>query len=324
MKPEVRRVAILGASGHIGKGLAHALWRRDDLELFLLARSPEKVSAFLDAAGVDPERVRVLPLSDFPSHAYHTVINCVGIGTPGRLERELGAVFDLTQRFDDLVLDYLKKETGTLYVNMSSGAAYGTDFSAPPGEETQARFNANRLDPAEFYGIAKLNCEARHRALGAYNIVDLRVFGYFSRFIDLDEKFLLSEMASCMLGDTIFSTGPGDIWRDFVTPDDLAALILCLMRQGRINDVFDVYSAAPVSKFQLVEHFAAAGMLRYRIDGGHLPCEVTGAKSRYYSENRRAGSLGYRPRFTSLEGVAHEVEALLRRPSQTNSQKGNV
>ena len=313
MSPRGDRVAILGATGHIAKGLIHAFAPAGDLELCLLARSPERVRGFLESAGLGSARARVLPMEDFASHEYDTVINCVGIGSPVKLQQGLSTVFELTQRFDDLVLGYLRRKSDTLYVSLSSGAAYGTDFSKPAGEGTEARFKANRIDPSEYYGIAKLQSEARHRSLERYSIADLRVFGFFSRFIDLGERFLLSEMVNCMKSGEEFVTGPKDIWRDFVHPEDLAALVRCLMQQERVNDVFDVYSAAPVTKFQLVEHFAAAGILKCRVDGGHAQLNVTGAKSCYYSENRRAEQLGYRPRLTSLQGIAREVEAILGR-----------
>lgn len=304
------RVAILGATGHVAKGLIRNFAGAADLELYLLARSPERVEEFLTCIGAGGS-ARALPLEDFAAIDCDTVINCAGIGNPTKHLDPHCSVFELTRRFDDLVLGYLDQSPDTLYVSLSSGAAYGTDFSQPAGETTQARFNANSLDRSEQYGIAKLHSEALHRSLRERNIADLRIFGYFSRFIDLGERFLLSEMASCMKSGGTFVTGPQDIWRDFVGPDDLAALIRCLMRQERVNDVFDVYSAAPAGKFQIIEHFAASGRLNYRVEGEYSPFNVTGAKDRYYSDNRRAEKIGYLPSFTTLELIERELEAIL-------------
>lgn len=308
MSRRVNRVAILGATGHVAKGLIRSFIQAGDLELSLLARSPQRVEEFV--ASIGGGAARVLPMEDFAAIDCDTVINCVGIGSPMKHLDERCSVFELTRRFDDLVLGYLDRSPDTLYVSLSSGAAYGTDFLEPASETSQARFNANRLDRSEQYGIAKLHSEALHRSLGERNIADLRIFGYFSRFIDLGERFLLSEMASCMKSGETFVTGPQDIWRDFVGPDDLAALIRCLMRQERVNDVFDVYSAAPASKFQIIEHFAASGCLNYRVEGGYSAFNVTGAKERYYSENRRAENIGYMPRYTTLQSIEREIEAI--------------
>ena len=317
MTERIKRVAILGATSHIAKGLICKFSLSADVELYLFARSPERVRAFLDSTGLHTRSIRLFPLADFASHSYDTVINCIGIGSPAKLQHDLLSVFQITQQFDDLVLGYLKRESATLYVNLSSGAAYGTDFTEPAGETTLARFNANCIDPSEYYGIAKLHCEAKHRSLIHYNIVDLRVFGYFSRFIDLGERFLLSEIVSCVKSGAELVTGPLDIWRDFVNPEDLVALIRCLMKQERINDVFDVYSAAPVGKFQIIDHFAGTGSLKYRVEGGYSSLNVTGAKSRYFSENRRAESVGYRPGLTSLQGIEQEVGAILAQGDET-------
>ena len=314
-RPESRkRIAILGATSHIAKGLIHQFFLAQDAELYLFARAPERVEAFLESIGGGKEpTILQLPFTEFPLHRYDAVINCVGIGSPSRLVQQPYAVFEITERFDQMVLAYLKEEPRTLYVSLSSGAAYGTDFSEPPGEKSQARFNANRMQPTEYYGIAKLCSEAKHRALKELNIVDLRVFGYFSRFINLDESFLLSELVSCIKSGEEFVTGPHDLVRDFVHAEDLSALIRCLMREERINDVFDVYSAKPAGKFEIIETFAASGVLKCRVAEQHAAVTATGTKSNYFSCNRRAERVGYHPRFTSIECIFQETEALLGR-----------
>ncbi|HBG05021.1 MAG: hypothetical protein A2075_19875 [Geobacteraceae bacterium GWC2_58_44] len=313
-----KRIAILGATSHIAKGLTHNFCLAQDAELYLFARSPERVRAFLDSIRL-PEHlpVRVLPFAEFTSHTYDVVINCVGIGSPSKLRQEPQAIFEITERFDEMVLGYLKGRPLALYVSLSSGAAYGTDFSDPPRETTPARFNANGMAPTEYYGIAKLCSEAKHRALKDLNIVDLRVFGYFSRFIDLGESYLLSEVVSCIMNGQELVTGAQDITRDFVHPEDLTALIRCLMKEERINDVFDVYSARPVGKFEIIEEFARTGALKYRVAEEYAALNATGAKSNYFSENRRAERIGYHPRFTSLDCILRETEAILARASGT-------
>lgn len=308
------RIAILGATSHIAKGLIQNFCAAQDAELLLYARKPGQVEAFLAAIGcAGLPQVRVFPVSLFTSHSCDAVINCVGIGSPTRLRQDPYAVFELTEEFDAMVLGYLKRESRVLYLSLSSGAAYGTDFSDPPGEKSPARFNANALSPTEFYGIAKLCSEAKHRALKDLNIVDLRVFGYFSRFIDLGESYLLSELVSCLKNGEEFVTGPHDLVRDYLHPDDLAALVRCLLQQERINDVFDVYSAAPAGKFEIIEELARMGALKYRVTGDYAQQAATGTKNCYYSLNRRAGSLGYTPTFSSLDCVLQETGAILGR-----------
>lgn len=306
-----KRIAILGATSHIAKGLTVELSAAGEYELFLFARSPERVEQFLDSTGAAGRRVRVAPFSEFPRHDYDAVINCVGIGSPARLARELQAIFAITETFDNLALEYLENHRTALYLNFSSGAAYGTDFSHPVGASSQARFAINALKSEEYYGIAKINAEAKHRALSGYNIVDLRVFGYFSRFVDLGETFLMSELVASLRDKRELVTNNGNIVRDFVVPQDLSNLVKACMSVDVINDVFDVYSARPAAKFDILDHFARHHGLNYRVENRHAAVAVTGHKDNYYSTCRKARTIGYEPTFDTIAGIEHETAYLL-------------
>lgn len=307
-----KRIALLGATSHIAKGLILGLHGSGQNELFLFARSPERVQLFLESIGAEnSQRIKIKPFSELSDDSYDVVINCVGIGNPAKLAAGLLSIFTITETFDNLILEYLKEHRNSLYINFSSGAAYGTDFSAPVSGTSQARFNINSIDPSEYYSIAKINSEAKHRAMKDYNIVDLRVFGYFSRYIDLDEKFLLSEIVTCILKGKEFVTGPGNIVRDFINPQDLLGFIKACMAQDGFNDVLDVYSAKPATKFEILEHFALHHGLKYRVEAAYTAFTVTGSKDHYYSTNSKAASIGYVPRFSSIDGIENEITYLL-------------
>ena len=302
------RVALLGATSHIAKGLIACWAKRQDRELFLYARSTERVLAFL--TDFEPCLAKVFPIDSFGEEIYDVVINCVGIGSPQKLKENLGNIFRITSTFDDIILGYLADYPQTLYVNMSSGAAYGADFFQPVNHQSQARFSINNLKNEEFYGIAKLHAEARHRALPRLNIVDLRIFGYFSRHIDLNEKFLLSEIISCVKNNKILVTSPDNIWRDFLNPQDLALFIDCCITNCPLNAVYDVYSGKEVNKFELLDFFADMYGLKYKIDETCQSLVVTGQKSHYYSTGQKANVIGYIPSFTSIEGITTEMSAM--------------
>lgn len=307
------RIAILGATSYIAKGLiAHWTQRHGHHELFLYARSPEQTHCFLKQLGM--ARAHVFSIEMFGSHQYDTIINCVGIGSPQKLNEQMSAIFRITTSFDELVLDYLGKKPETLYINFSSGAAYGTDFSQPVDEQSKAQFPLNDLKPETFYGIAKLHSEARHRALPKLNIVDLRIFGYFSRYVDLHDTFLLSELVNCLQTKQIFFTNKVNIVRDFTHPDDLVALIESCMQQRQLNDVFDVRSRQPVTKFELLDSFTSRFGLHYEVTASFAPLLVTGTKNCYYSASNKTDKIGFKPEFTSLEGVIAETEAILAGP----------
>ena len=300
-----KKIAILGATSHIAKGLIYAFSREERGALFLFARSPEAAAAFMDTHG-STRRPLIRTFDDFSSGTYDVIINCVGIGEPQKLRENIGTIFRLTETFDNLILDYLTGHRDTLYINFSSGAAYGTDFSRPTDTDSRSTWNINRLTEEEFYGIAKLHAEAKHRALKNYNIVDLRIFGYFSRFINLESRYLLTEIISCIRDRREFITGPDDIVRDYVHPQDLASLVVCCITKHALNDVFDVYSRTPVTKVQLLEYFKVTYNLRYRVNSDFQSSTATGVKNYYCSSNKKAEKLGYAPEFTSLECIAQE------------------
>lgn len=310
MKSADTTIAILGATSHIAKGLIARFCTMPAQGLVLFARSPERVSEFLRSIDCTAP-VQVKPLDAFAAGSYDVVINCVGIGDPAVLRREITSIFRLTEETDNTVLGYLQGRPETLYINFSSGAVYGTEFDRPAEEARRASLEVNHLGPGHFYGIAKLHSEAKHRARQDLSIVDLRVFSYFSRYIDLKSEFLLCQIISCIREQREFFTGPADIIRDFVHPDDLSELVFRCIERRRMNDVLDVYSREPISKFTLLEFFASEHGLRYRVEESHTAAAPTGAKSNYYSLYKKAGSIGYAPRFTSLDCVREESLPLL-------------
>lgn len=305
-----KRIAILGATSHIAKGLIANLVYSQDALLILFARRPDAVRTFLDTVP-SPERPLIKTFNEFESDSYDVIINCVGIGEPQKLRENFSTIFSLTEYFDNLVLEHLAKNPDTLYINFSSGAAFGTDFSQPVKLDSYSSWDINNLNDEDYYGIAKLHSEAKHRSFKKNNIVDLRVFGYFSRFINLESKYLLTEIISCIKQGKEFITGPADIVREYVHPRDLTSLVMQCMKKHSINDVFDVYSRKPVTKFELLDYFKSAYNLQFRINKDFQPSTITGAKDNYYSNNKKAEILGFRPTFTSLDCIVAETKHIL-------------
>lgn len=305
-----KKIAILGATGHIAKGLIVGFCRESRYELSLFARSPGRTIDFLTGTGCAQGAV-VAPLTEFGGCVYDVIINCVGIGDPGKLKEAISSIFDVTETYDNLVLDYLKAHADSLYIHFSSGAAYGIDFPRPASESSFAIFAINRLMPGDYYAIAKLNAEAKHRAQPDLNIVDLRVFGYFSRFTDLGTKFFLSDVISCVQTGRELVTEPGNIVRDYIHPLDLLALVECCINKERINAAYDAYSLQPVTKFDVLDYFSTEHNLKYSVSERLGGVTVTGSKENYYSVCRRAEGIGYTPQFTSLESIAGESQVIL-------------
>jgi nucleoside-diphosphate-sugar epimerase len=306
-----KRIAILGATGQIAKGLLFSWARGGDLTLHVFARSQERLALFLKEHQLT-ERVQAHPFQEFSQGDYTAVVNCVGIGSPARLAEHPGEIFSLTAEFDDLCLAYLKAHPQTQYLHFSSGAVYGTDFASPAGDGACNPVPVNQLTAAHFYGLAKIHAEAKHRALPELGIVDLRVFGYFSRFADLTQKYFINDILGSIRGKKTLVTGAGDFSRDFAHFRDLAAILEKCLAQPRLNAALDVYSRKPATKFELLDFFRGVHGLNYRVDENIETVSPTGSKTQYFSLSRKAGQvLGYAPALTSLDCLREEAACLL-------------
>jgi nucleoside-diphosphate-sugar epimerase len=304
-----RRIALLGATGHIAQALLYHLRERKEYEFFLFARSAERLDEVLKR--VQLLQAREAGYGEFPRGDYDVILNGTGIGDPRKLRDAKAEIFSVTERFDQLILEYLSRHPGTLYLNLSSGAVYGKDFSRPVDDTTALQLDINHLGREDFYGLAKIHSEAKHRAFDRWNIVDLRIFGFFSRFIDPRADYFMNGIVSCLKNRAEFVTGPGNMTRDFVHPRDLASLVsLCIARRT-LNDAYDVYSLKPAAKFEILDHFRQHFGLQYRVEEDFHAATATGPKDRYYSLSRKAEGIGYRPRYSSLETLVEETRSIL-------------
>jgi nucleoside-diphosphate-sugar epimerase len=304
-----KRIALLGATGHIAQALLYQLRGRRDYEFFLFARSAERLDEVV-------KKVQLLPAQkagyeEFARGDYDVILNGTGIGDPKRLREAKAEIFSVTEKFDQLILEYLSRRPGTLYLNLSSGAVYGKDFTRPVDDTTALQLDINHLGREDFYGVAKIHSEAKHRAFDRWNIVDLRVFGFFSRFIDPRADYFMNEVVACLKNRAEFVTGPGNMIRDFVHPRDLASLVsLCIARQT-LNEGYDVYSLRPAGKFEILDHFRKYFGLKVRVEGNFHTATTTGPKDHYYSLSRKAEGIGYRPQYSSLETLVEETQSIL-------------
>ena len=307
----MKNIAILGATGHIAKSLIYNFNKSDKYNLYLFARSAEKLYSFLKIINYDKKIEKTDP-DNFVDKKYDAVINCIGIGDPGKLENIGSEIFEVTEHYDNLILDYLNYNNDCIYINFSSGAVYGRDFSIPASELKCCEININQICNKDNYGIVKIYSEAKHRSYKKLNIIDLRVFSFFSRFIDLNAKYLITEIISCVKKGIEFKTGNNNVVRDFIHPNDLFNLVCLCINLKEINDVFDVYSLKPVTKFEIIDYFHREYNLKYKVECDVLGVNVTGIKDNYYSISKKANKIGYIPKFSSLDCIINEAKEILK------------
>ncbi|NQX60256.1 NAD-dependent epimerase/dehydratase family protein [Paenibacillus qinlingensis] len=306
-----KTIAILGATSHIAKNLIYYLSENENFHLALFARSFSKLECFINEHMINKSKYTLHAFEQFKFHSYDVIINCIGIVDSIKSKDEYSSVFSVSEYYDNLILNFLVTNPKTLYINLSSGAAYSTSFDQPAKEITKSEVEINRLLPTHFYGITKLYMEAKHRAYNQFNIVDLRIFGFFSRFIDSTSKYLLTDISECLKKNGVFKTNHIDIVRDYIHPRDFVALVELCIYKHELNDVFDVYSLKPVSKFDLINYFVKEYNLKVEIDRTFSQTSSSGYKYNYYSTNIRSKSvLTYEPRYTSLESVGGEFKVM--------------
>ena len=304
------RIAILGATSQIAKDLIASFAIEDNKQLHLFARRTDAVKKWLKNVGLSGCYL-VDDFSVFGTQEFDAIINFVGVGNPEQAAAMGASIFDVTFKYDELALSYVRQHPDCRYIFLSSGAAYGASFDAPVDANTKAAISINNLQPPDWYAVAKLHAECRHRSLTNHPIVDIRVFNYFSHTQDLEARFLITDIMRSLRDKTILKTSSDYIVRDYLNSLDFYRLVTAILASPLNNDVVDAYSLLPVTKTELLEALQDIFGLRYRIGNSNSSVNATGVKPCYYSLNRRAADFGYIPTLTSLEGIILETKATL-------------
>jgi len=311
---EKAKIAILGAASHIAKGLVYNFLRVGGFDLHLYTRSPDKVHGFLAAIGRSPDKTCVIHegYKDFMSSSCGVLINCVGPGTLNKPGDSYTDYFTVTEEYDNLCIGYLRdNHPDTIYISFGSGAVYGEKFSAPAEDNTTNNIRVNHVAAEDYYAIVKINSEAKHRAFKDLRIVDLRIFSYFSRFIDLTDGYFITEVMDCILKKKVLKTDSANIIRDYIHPEDLFSMVRRCMDAGKVNRAFDLASSRPVEKKEILDYFSSEYSLKYETVKSLDHASPTGSKNIYYSNYKNAASIGYKPAHSSMDTIKQESRYIL-------------
>lgn len=300
-------IAILGATSQIAKDLIFSYSARDDITLTLFARSPEAVMRWLQEQGLNDRYVAANIQLFGAQESFDAVINFVGVGNPAQTAAMGSSILDLTLQYDELALTYVKHHPNCRYLFLSSGAAYGSAFNEPVTQASKASVAINNLLPQDWYAVAKLYAECRHRALPQFSVVDIRIFNYFSHTQDMDARFLITDIVRAIRDKTVLKTSSDNIVRDYLNPVDFYQLVDCILSSNPANLALDCYSQAPIDKMTLLQTMKDKFGLQYEILPSNNHINATGAKFHYYSNSRKSEEFGYFSKLTSLQGVLREV-----------------
>jgi nucleoside-diphosphate-sugar epimerase len=309
------RIAIVGATSHIAKGLINHFLGTGKVYLSLFARNAKPVHPFLKKIGVHKSKDFMIyeGYQNFPDYHYDVIINCVGLGTVSEEPHIYTSFFMVTEEFDNLIIAYLTKSPRTLYINFSSGAIYGNNYLQSVDKNSINKIRVNGISRNDYFMIVKLNSESKHRAFEKLNIIDIRVFSYFSRFVDITGKYFITELLNALIHNQVFHTKDVNIVRDYIHPNDLFALVNKCIDIRTINMSLDAYSLQPTSKMDILNFFTSEYKLKYQIEKSSIHRNVTGQKNIYYSIYRKASKIGYHPHFSSLDAIKQETAYILRK-----------
>lgn len=301
-------IAILGATSQIAKDLIQSF--SDEHKLHLFSRKVGHVNLWMIENYLS--NFTVQNYTEFDKlRDIDVIINFVGAGDPQRIIKMGNSIFEVTETFDRMALDYIDKNRDCKYIFISSGAAFGDNFNTPADIDKQSIFPINNLQPQHYYGCAKAMAEIRHRVTER-NIFDLRVFNYISLNIDINYRFMITDMIRAIKDKAVFKVDRAPIVRDYVGPLDFYQMINILMSKDKMNTPVDIYSRQPVTKESLLTAMATRYGLEYETVGTQAWFPATGVKEKYFSTNTGAYVLGYRPTLSSLENIFLAVDKILK------------
>ena len=304
------RIAIFGGTSQIAKDFVLTSSHFGNDELILFSRAAKTVDYWLRENGL-ANRHSAKNYPEFETASpYDAIMNFVGVGDPAKALKMSSAIFGVTEQYDQLAINYLRKHTQCRYIFMSSGAAYLSDFKAPANTATVSALQLNQMQNRDWYGISKMYAEARHRADPQLAIVDIRIFNYFSHTQDMNATYFMTQVAQSISNKTILATSPEPMVRDYLHPLDFFQLTSKILRSPLVNCAVDAYSKEPIDKATLLLAMESSFGLQYQVSNNAAQPNATGLKPFYYSEDHSASRFGYEPQYSSLEGIERELSLL--------------
>lgn len=313
------RIAILGATSQIAKDLIVSLSMHHMHELVLYARRPAAVAQWLKSIDLLPA-YKIANFDAFGlNETFEVVINFIGIGNPAQMSEMGASIFDVTMEYDDMALEYLRHRPSCKYIFLSSGAVYGSSFDKPIDQNTKAVFAINNFQSQDWYAVAKMHAECRHRSLSDLAIIDIRVFNYFSHTQDISATFLICDVLRSIRDRTVFRTSNTLLMRDYLHPSDFERMTYAVLSSPPCNVAIDCYTKAPVDKLTLLDAMEKNFGLTYELNEKYSSSKFANLKPHYYSLNNKAADFGYQPKLTSLESVLIESEKVMTMMSRKHS-----
>ncbi|MBE5202626.1 MULTISPECIES: NAD-dependent epimerase/dehydratase family protein [Pectobacterium] len=306
-------IAILGATSQISQDLVinfNNLYGAS-INLDLYARNVTSLNSFLEKKEIS--NYCTLHIDDFCKidKKYDVVINFIGAGSPDKVKSLGDSILQITEKYDNLCLEYLKHHKSCKYIFFSSGAVYGDLFFSPPKEKvTPSIFNISDATDHDWYGLSKFISEVKHRAMAEFAIVDVRLFGYFSESQNINDEFFLSQLCRNLIKKEKFITNDVEIYRDYIGEKDLFDLVNSIITGENINTYVDVCSKKIISKSEIL----ALVSERFELDIEVIECKRNLSNRRkYYFSNNNENYYNFKAKKTSADTIVDVMLKIVNR-----------
>lgn len=306
-------IAFFGANSKISQDILAEISKSPyylNQKIDLYCRNKNKFHDDIQEIIKENPAIRVRYYNEFTANErYKSIINFIGLGNPSKVNSSAQEMYLASEKYDLKILKYLSINPTCRYINLSSGAVYGINKSKIKWDQnkTQIVIPLTNSTNQDYYLYSKLTQEIRHRAHKDLNIVDLRVFGYISKNIDLNDSYFLAELFGAKLKCTSLKTDHADFYRDYVGSSEVFDALMCLIEApNNFNRAYDVYSLMPAKKSELIKEL--------KVD-----CTYTDNKKEYYPIERRfsyyptnfeLNELGYVAKRTTIKLVREVFEEI--------------
>lgn len=253
---------LTGGTGFFGKWLLGALIHANaelglGLKLTVLSRNPtgfRQKYPELDNSSI----VRFMPghVADFAlpadhfDYVIHAAADTVIVSSEAEERERSRAIVQGTRHMLELA-----RKNGARFLNVSSGAVYGSLAGQPGGAKEDDYAGATPLIP---YAEAKREAEELC-ADSDVDFVTARAFAFLGPCLPLEAHFAAGNFLRDVLrGGPIQVRGDGTALRSYLYPTDLVAWLLRILLRGERGRAYNVGSAETVSTAQLARLIADA------------------------------------------------------------------
>lgn len=289
------KIVIIGSSGFIGSNL-----------LKFLLKNKYDVIGYDIKESSQVQCLKIESIEDIITENVfkntNIIINCSGsadvnfsyLNPLKDFEKNSYEVFKLL----DGIIKYNRKIN---YINISSGAVYGSLASEKVNEKSQ-------LDPKSIYGFNKLISESiceQFNTIYDIKTTSIRIFSAYGPGLKKQLFWDLFKKASEKKDIELF--GSGNDYRDFVYIEDVCSSIEVLISQKfRKHEIFNIASGEKTLISEAVSIFF--NLLNKKIDYKFSGNLLKGYPKGQHADISKIIKLGFKPSYSLEKGLSHTIK----------------